>query len=163
MCRTDRINAAVKEERFVRRFWSKVSKSDGCWTWTCVCRKSEYGQIELPRRGGSAKAHRVSWAIEHGSVPRDLFVLHECDNKNCVRPSHLFLGTHQDNMDDMVAKGRATSPLGEDHGMSRFTVADVMRIRSRAGTVSNRTQAIEYGCWPSTIDGIVKRTSWSHV
>lgn len=90
---------------------SKVQKCDnGCWIWTAsVHRKNGgYGQIQLGRRGeGVAKAHRVSYELHCGPIPDELMVLHRCDNRRCVNPEHLFLGTAQDNTDDMIQKKRA--------------------------------------------------------
>lgn len=87
------------------RFWRSVDKTDadGCWLWRCVSGK--YGQFTV--NGRNIGAHRASWAMHFGPIPDGVFVCHRCDNPRCVRPDHLFLGTHGDNMADMVAKGRA--------------------------------------------------------
>jgi hypothetical protein len=90
------------------RFWAKVQKSAGCWTWTANHLPKGYGVIGVGAADQGLKlAHRVSWEIHFGPIPAGLFVCHRCDNPPCVRPDHLFLGTVQDNVDDMVAKGRA--------------------------------------------------------
>lgn len=90
------------------RFWRKVLRpADGCWTWTAATRNG-YGAIGAVRIGNTsylAYAHRVSWHLAHGPIVGGLHVLHRCDNKRCVRPDHLFLGTHDDNMRDAAAKG----------------------------------------------------------
>jgi hypothetical protein len=91
-----------------KRFWAKVDipeDEDACWIWKGT-RRSNYGIFGVTE-GGKRKmlsAHRVSFFQYKG--PTDLFVLHRCDNPPCVNPAHLFAGTHQDNMDDMYAKGR---------------------------------------------------------
>lgn len=84
-------------------FWLRVEKSDGCWNWTGKLVKG-YGSFRL--KGVSGRANRVSWFLAHGNLPKELHVLHKCDNPKCVRPDHLFLGTHLDNMRDMVEKNR---------------------------------------------------------
>lgn len=83
-------------------FWSKVDKTGECWVWVAGRFVTGYGAY---RNQG---AHRVSWGLMNGPIPAGLFVLHRCDNPPCVRPDHLFLGTHTDNMHDKVAKGRAS-------------------------------------------------------
>ncbi len=88
----------------MERFWSKVEKSPDCWLWKAAT-ASGYGTFRGPD-GLMIGAHRMSYILAYGAIPDGLQVLHTCDNKLCVRPDHLFLGTHQDNMDDMLAKGR---------------------------------------------------------
>lgn len=85
------------------RFWSKVSKSEGCWEWTAALR-SGYGVFYAD--GRLHRAHRVSWEIANGPIAEGLLVCHRCDNRRCVRPDHLFLGTSTDNNRDMTEKGR---------------------------------------------------------
>jgi hypothetical protein len=76
-----------------------------CWLWTAQRNAKGYGVFSV--RGRPRLAHRVAWSLENaGEAPRDRLVCHRCDNPRCVRASHLFLGTAQDNTDDMVAKGR---------------------------------------------------------
>ncbi len=93
-------------------FWAKVNKTDGCWFWLGSTRKSSRtGQSMVYGTSYHGKkllpAHRVSWEIVNNrEVPVGFFVLHKCDVTLCVNPSHLFIGTHEDNMRDMVLKGR---------------------------------------------------------
>lgn len=89
----------------VESFWSKVDKSPGgCWVWTGAYGSGGRGAIKF--NGKRRSAPRLSWEINRGPIPDGLCVLHRCDNPAYVNPSHLWLGTHQQNMQDMIAKGR---------------------------------------------------------
>lgn len=91
------------------RLWSRVDKTpDGCWVWLGPTNRSGYGEIgrDAPS-GGTVRVHRLSYQLAYGSIPDGQCVLHRCDNRPCVRPDHLWLGTQSDNNADMVAKGRA--------------------------------------------------------
>jgi len=94
------------KERFYEKF-IPVTES-GCWIWEGSCSNTGYGsmQIGTNRKPKAENAHKLSWIIHNGKVPEGMYVLHKCDVRACVNPDHLFLGTHQDNMKDMVNKGR---------------------------------------------------------
>lgn len=98
------------------RFWEKVRRvgPSSCWEWTAHCDRRGYGEIGSSGNRGKPhlRAHRVSWEIHNGPIPDGLFVLHRCDNRKCVNPHHLFLGTAKDNTQDMLAKGRGVEPPG---------------------------------------------------
>jgi hypothetical protein len=88
------------------RFWSKVDTSGDCWLWSAVTDRSGYGMFTVS--GRKILAHRFVWELTHGAPPPpNLLVCHTCDVPPCVRPEHLFLGTHTDNTRDMIRKGRA--------------------------------------------------------
>jgi hypothetical protein len=154
---------------FTDRFWSYVAKDetpDGCWEWTGSRHGSGYGTLPFGSRMDGSRsmvlAHRASWLVNVGAIADGLFVCHRCDNPPCVRPDHLFLGTPQQNTNDMRAKGR--SALGERHPAAVLTEADVRSIRVRAAAgVSRNMLAAEYGILPASIGQIVTRKRWKHV
>lgn len=138
-----------------QRFWAKVHKTRTCWVWTGGRVHNGYGQMNaspddaFPYR----RVHRLSWALHFGPVPRNLCVLHRCDNRLCVRPDHLFVGTVRDNQADMVAKGRAHAVL------SAYQVGEL-----RAAYVQFvLTAAQRLGVARSTVNDILKGRIWRHV
>jgi hypothetical protein len=97
-----------KRKSLRERFEAKVGKPDknGCWPWTgAIIKKLGYGEINSCT-GITLYARRVAWELTNGEIPDGLYVLHRCDNKWCVNPAHLFLGTAGDNARDMVKKNR---------------------------------------------------------
>ena len=114
-----------------------------------------YGQIH--RDGKTAYAHRVAFEIAYG--PTDQYVLHTCDNRKCVNPAHLFAGTFDDNMADMVQKQRQAH--GDKNGRRKLSSIDVKAIRS--SKVSNSKIAAEYGVTPSLVSLIRNGKIWRHV
>ena len=142
-------------------FWSRVDKSSGpdaCWPWTLARHNHGYGQMGF--RGKVWYAHRLAWRFTHGTIPKGLHVLHRCDNRPCCNPDHLFLGTHRENLDDMVTKGR--SPRGASRWNARLTEAQVREILRRA---DERTSALghEFGVARQTVRDIIARTTWAWI
>ena len=85
----------------------------GCWLWMGRLNKAGYGTCN-DGDGKASSAHRWSWWLSFGRIRNGLFVLHRCDIRCCVNPAHLFLGTHEDNMRDMVQKGRWPGKVSPD-------------------------------------------------
>lgn len=99
-------------EKEIENFWNKVNKKskNECWEWNASLR-SGYGVMSV--NGKNQSAHRLSYLLHYKKDPGKLFVCHKCDNRKCVNPNHLFLGTHRDNMIDCYKKGRMFIPINE--------------------------------------------------
>ena len=108
----------------IAAFWAKVDKSSSaCWLWTGRTRgRNGYGAF------GSAYAHRMSWEMAHGPIPVGQQVLHACDVPLCVRPDHLFLGTHRQNMEDAARKGRLHVPRPKRQKVSDAEVSQIFTL-----------------------------------
>ena len=146
------------------RFWARVKKGRKCWEWQGRCENDGYARIKRKGGGKQVFVHRLSWELANGSIPIGLSVLHKCDNRKCVRPSHLFLGTNTDNMQDMLKKGRANKARGERHGNAKLVEGDVRRIRKLYGAGTTlREIAVEYGVTEMSVSRIVRRLRWAHV
>lgn len=143
------------------KFWEKVTKSDGCWIWNAGKDHDDYGLFRL---GKEQRAHRVSWILAFGPIPKGKWVLHECDNPPCVRPSHLFLGNAALNNADKILKGRANAPVGERASFAKLTTQQVLEIRARhAAGETQRVIAKDFNVGFKAINKIVLRQRWAHV
>lgn len=152
-------------ENIERRFWSKVAVKgpDDCWSWLSV-KRAGYGRLQFKNKFW--QAHRLSWVLVNGPIPRRLCVCHHCDNRACVNPAHLFLGTYQDNAIDAANKGRHKNPLfkGGKNAMAKLSANDVIEIRRRhANGEVQRTIAKDYPVSYKTISQICRRKRWRHI
>lgn len=144
------------------RFFEKSRvASSGCWVWTAAA-KAGYGVFRHPT-GKQVLAHRYAWESIRGPIPEGLMVLHRCGVALCVRPSHLYLGTHAENMRDRDLHGRTVR--GEADGNAKLTEEQVREIRARwTGERGQRGRlAAEYGVSPRTIYLVVTGETWVHV
>jgi hypothetical protein len=146
------------------RFWPKVAKSDGCWEWQGSRERGGYGIIGASRHQRARKAHRVSWELHNGPIPAGLDVLHHCDNKPCVRPDHLYLGTNLDNARDRIERGLEAFRKGQANGNAKLTEADVRAIIAalQAGS-TQQAAANRFGVSQPTVSEIARRVTWSHL
>lgn len=145
------------------RIWQYVNKTDGCWLWTASVDRKGYGKITV-RTGEKTKwviAHRAVYELLVGPIPEGMHLLHHCDNPLCVNPSHMFIGTNDDNIRDMIAKGRNNK--GEDQHCAKLTESQVIEIRRKLASVDQKTLANEYGVTVGCIRAIRIRKSWKHL
>ncbi len=181
-------NGQRRRQPITERFFSHVNK-DGpiqphcpelgpCWLWTGPPSSRGIGHFRVNSEK-KASASRFSWELHHGPIPDGLWVLHRCDNGTfCVRPDHLFLGTHADNMADMVAKGRQAKgethpfrlrpesrPLGERVSTAKLTAPLVQEIRCEfaAGGVTKQALAVRHRVSACAISNAINRITWQHV
>ena len=151
----------------ITRFWRTVRKTDGCWF--SQLSKDNDGYAQISRNGQRTLAHRFSWWLHNGAIPRGMCVLHKCDTPACVSPEHLFLGTQQDNIRDRDAKGRTNfwedgARQGSKNPRATITEKDVRDIRrARARGVKRKILAKQYGFSKQGLDAIIYRKSWKHV
>lgn len=114
------------DERFA--MYAQKGKTGQCWNWAGSICKEGYGIIAVERK--LKRAHRYSWELVHGEIPTGISILHKCDNRSCVNPSHLYPGTQFDNMRDRAVRGRGNHPRGEDHYRAKLTNEQVRAIYS---------------------------------
>lgn len=136
----------------------------GCWLWIAAKNGHGYGlsYIRADGKRVSQHAHRAAWLAWRGPIPEGLFVLHRCDTPACVNPDHLFLGTQQDNVADMVTKGRAQR--GAKNGMAVLTEADAARIKRRIAAGENHANiARAEGVSRPLVSMIASGKRWRHV
>lgn len=142
------------------RFWSRVSKSKGCWMWNDPPKN---GKPMLKVRGRAVVASRFCFELHFGKIPRGMLVCHTCDIPACMNPAHLFLGTPRVNMDDKVSKGRQTK--GEEVNTVKLTEELVKQLRDMyaSGQFKQTYLAHIFGITQPTVSQIILRRSWKHV
>lgn len=137
----------------------RVDKStpDGCWNWIAPLHNCGYGKFSF--RGEPWLSHRAAYTAARGPIPPGMFVLHSCDNRRCCNPAHLRVGTHAENIQDAVDRGR--NVFGERVVGSKLTEAAVLEIRSSA--VSQQALARRFGVAQSTVSKASNRINWRSV
>jgi|SRR5882672_9518475 len=150
-------------EKETERFWLRVDKSggpDACWPW--VKSRNEHGYGYTNWGSHATRAHRLAYTLTYGPVPKGLHVLHRCDNPPCVNPSHLFLGTHQDNMTDMKNKRRYHAMYGEQCPSHKLTEHEARLILELASQhkKTRRELAEMFNVSKSTVASLLRRETW---
>jgi hypothetical protein len=158
------------------RFWNKVFKTETCWIWKAATDNFGYGRVGIYRPRSVAPAHRVAWILSgKEEIPKGMDLCHSCDNPPCVNPSHLFIGTRQDNVDDCRKKGRMSvgekhkrimshvAVRGSKHYKSKITENDVELIRKWDGYLTQERIAKRFGITRAAVSAIIIRRTWKHI
>lgn len=149
----------------VDRFWSKVEKSNGCWTWSAATVQG-YGVFSITQPRRQVKAHRMSFALANGLDIRDLdaeVIMHTCDNPQCVNPAHLLVGTNATNMEDRDRKGRGADRRGSLCPTAKLSWPEVHRIRAAYGPGTTlRDLAYKFNVSPKCIHNVVTNKTWKY-
>lgn len=136
--------------------------ANGCRLWTGLLDQHGYGRL---RSGSLRSAHRIAWREHNGPIPPGLWVLHTCDNRRCINPEHLYLGTVGDNVRDMEERGRRVTVLGSQKVDAKMTEAMVSDLRARDfsewGSLSKAAR--EMGLDVQTVRRAIRGDTWKHV
>lgn len=143
----------------IESFWKRVEKTNICWEWDGYILPNGYGNHKV--HGVNAYAHRYSWEIHFGPIPKNLCVCHKCDNRKCVNPNHLFLGTQKVNMMDMRMKGRAAKNKPHTTKLTEQQVMDLKRLYSQG--VDKNVLSQKYGIKRCTVTNIIAGRIWKQV
>lgn len=140
------------------RFWSRVSKQEGCWLWTAGKFSNGYGAFRI--NGNNVRAHRFSFFLKQQMpIPNNTVVRHSCDTKACVNPQHLLIGSQQDNVDDRNSRGRQAK--GESVPTAKLTDGQIESVRRDLR--SQRKIATAFGVTRTAVQKIQQRKAWKHV
>ena len=152
----------TEEARFLKRVI--VGNQSECWPWTGSVMKIGWHGQWRNADGKIEPTHRAAWRLFKSQIPQGSHVLHRCDNPQCVRPEHLFVGTRHDNMQDMERKVRCRHPRGAEHGNAKLTddqVREVMQLRKTGLSFAKIGEL--FGVRGSQIHMIAKGAAWRHV
>lgn len=156
------INRRSRYQDFFSWFWQNVDKTETCWLWKRALTEHGYGRVAVVVEGKRKleRVHRISYEIAHGELPETQCVLHTCDVRHCVNPSHLFLGTKTENNEDRDDKGRQA--FGE-RNHSKLTEEQVLEIRKLHGTMSLRAIGTKFNISHTVVHKIALGLKWSHL
>ncbi len=133
---------------------------DKCWNWNGDKNQDGYGRIQINFK--KYFIHRIVYELIYGSIPKNLCVLHRCDNRLCFNPQHLYLGTRNDNMKDMVQKNRSYHPIGEKNSNHKLTIEEVKEIRLLYSSkqYTQKTLSEKFNITRQHLSKIIKNKIW---
>lgn len=152
------IHRSSYEDEMKEKLLSNIQEVNGCWEWQGARHKQGYGHF--PYKRSVQLAHRISWRLFNGEIPRGMNVCHKCDNTSCVNPEHLFLGTQIQNMRDMFKKKRKNHQ-GENHPRVKLTQQQVLEIREMIKNGFTQEEVCrKYGITNGHVGSIRHRRTW---
>lgn len=145
-----------RKQRFACSF---SPQPNGCWNWTRRIGRGGYGNASY--RGKNVQAHRLAWSLFRGPIPEGMLVCHSCDNRRCVNPAHLWLGTQKDNLGDRDAKGRSNYQRGARNGAAKLDESAVLAIRADCRPIAQI--AAQHRISQAAVSLIRNRKVWTHL
>jgi hypothetical protein len=148
------------------RFWKRVVKGESCWEWSGYRSLHGYGYIKVGLK--NIYTHRFSYEIHKGEIPKGVLVCHSCDNRACVNPDHLWLGTDKDNAVDRKNKGRNGKIIGirgEKQWCSKLKEKDIGLIFEMYNNnlYTQKEISVIFGVSPSAISLVIRKKNWVHI
>lgn len=163
------MSSEEKLERLKKSFEKHVIRKEGCWDWKGPISKGGYPVMSCRRQIGSDRGHKASWIIHFGEIPERMHICHKCDNPVCTNPDHLWIGTHKENNDDKIAKGRSRykQPPIKKGSENASAVLNERKVKEIKGLLNEGHSSYgigkEFGVSKTTILRIKNGINWSHV
>lgn len=154
----NKILAKTHTKEYVWKYVNKKSK-DECWEFTRHL-VDGYGQIQINKK--EYKAHRLVYELINGPIPDKMHVLHLCDNRKCCNPTHLYIGTNNDNVKDKVNKDRQSRGERNHSKLTEDQVLEIRRLYSNGG-ISQKRLADMFGVGHTIVGNIILRKKWKHI
>lgn len=146
------------DEDMKQKLFSKIKQVNDCWEWQGSLHRQGYGNF--PYKNSGQLAHRVSWILFNGEIPSGMNICHKCDNPPCVNPDHLFVGSYQDNINDMFRKGRKNHQ-GENHPKVKLSSSQVLEIRELLNKkITQEEICKKYGITNGHVGSIKHKRTW---
>ena len=145
---------------------TEIDDENGCHNWTHYINNCGYALVvnRFYKEHGRATGHQLSWIAHKGEIPAGMCVLHKCDNRRCINPEHLWVGTQAENMRDMIEKGRDVRRKGSDAAGAKLTDAQVRLIRlARLAGITTKVLGDAFAITPGHVSAVALRRKWRHV